>query len=276
MLGLPPLGLMFGRGYMSQLGGGAPAPSIRLSSNAPIAEDTEVGATLATIFVAGGSGTYTHTITSDPDSKFSISSNELQLAALVDYETAAEHSVTISSDNGVDEPISRTFTFDVSNVLEQPSLSALTLADDTIPENAAATIAIVGATAGSTITLVEGALPAGMTLDGAARSIDGTPSAVGSASFVLRETLADSPNSPRDTALGIEVTEATALSGHLAMGDSWTWETGGYADVWAAAHPSIAFSKIAAPGWKVADLQARVADAAALAPRSISVLIGLN
>lgn len=87
-------------------------------------------------------------------------------------------------------------------------LFALALDDTSVPEDSAATINITGATSGSTITVQSGSLPSGMTLNSGARTISGTPPTAGSSSFTLRETLADSPNSPRDTALNITISAA--------------------------------------------------------------------
>lgn len=89
-------------------------------------------------------------------------------------------------------------------------LFALALDDTSVPEDSAATINITGATSGSTITVQSGSLPSGMTLNSGARTISGTPPTAGSSSFTLRETLADSPNSPRDTALSITISAAAA------------------------------------------------------------------
>lgn len=106
----------------SSSGGGAsdfvPPPSITLSADT-IAEDAEVNDVVGLLSVANGSGSYTFTITADPDSKFDIGNvNELQLGDTLDYETATSHSVTIEADNGVDDPISRTFTINVTDVEE--------------------------------------------------------------------------------------------------------------------------------------------------------------
>ncbi len=90
-----------------------------------------------------------------------------------------------------------------------PSLGALSLDDTSVPEDSAATINILGATTGSTITVQTGTLPTGMTLDSGARTIAGTPTTAATSNFTLRETLAGATNTPNDTALSIEVT-ATA------------------------------------------------------------------
>lgn len=89
-----------------------------------------------------------------------------------------------------------------------PLLGALSLDDTSVPEDAAATVNILGATATSTIAVQTGSLPTGMTLNSGARTISGTPTTPGTYNFTLRETLAGYGNSPRDTALTITVTTA--------------------------------------------------------------------
>ena len=138
---------------------GGAAARIALS-NRTIAEDASVNDVIGTLSAANGSGTYTFTITADPDSKFQIANDdELQLADTLDYETATSHSVTIEADNGVDDPISRQFTINVTNVLEV-TLSALTLDADEIEEGSAEDT-VVGAlqdvTSGSTLSLIDDA-----------------------------------------------------------------------------------------------------------------------
>lgn len=100
---------------------GDPVPAIRLSART-IAEDASVNDVIGVLSVANGSGSYTFSITADPDSKFAIANDdELQLGDTLDYETATSHSVTIEADNGVDAPISRTFAITVTNVSVIPS-----------------------------------------------------------------------------------------------------------------------------------------------------------
>lgn len=99
--------------------GAIATPRVQLS-NRSIAEDASVDDVIGTLSVSNGSGSYTFSITADPDSKFKIDGDELQVGAALDYETAASHSVTIEADNGVDAPISRTFSIAVENVIEAP------------------------------------------------------------------------------------------------------------------------------------------------------------
>lgn len=112
--------MIIGIGIGVPFGGkpGVGVPGIRLSADT-IAEDASVNDVIGLLSVANGSGTYTFTITADPDSKFQIANDdELQVADTLDYEAATSHSVTIEADNGVDDPISRTFTINVTDVVE--------------------------------------------------------------------------------------------------------------------------------------------------------------
>ncbi len=54
------------------------------------------------------------------------------------------------------------------------TLGALSLSPDNVTQNVAATINILGATGGSTLTVTAGALPTGMTLNSAARTMPTT------------------------------------------------------------------------------------------------------
>jgi hypothetical protein len=89
-------------------------------SGASVAEDAATGTLVGTLSVAGGSGSYTFSITADPDNKFALDGDDLELDATLDYETATFHTVTIEADNGVDDPISRTFSIQVIDASEGP------------------------------------------------------------------------------------------------------------------------------------------------------------
>jgi hypothetical protein len=110
-----------GRGFGRMgAGSGANDPSIQLSSTS-IAENASVGDLVGTLSVSNPSGSYTFSITADPDSKFVLDvgdNTRLELEATLDYETATSHSVTIEADNGVDTPLSRQFTITVTDIDE--------------------------------------------------------------------------------------------------------------------------------------------------------------
>ncbi len=89
-----------------------------LLSAASVAENATAGTAIGTLSVENGSGSYTFTIDTDTDGKFQLDGAGLEVGAALDYETATSHDVTISADNGVDDPILRTFTITVTNVAD--------------------------------------------------------------------------------------------------------------------------------------------------------------
>lgn len=107
-------------------------PSIQISSDS-IAEDAIVGAAVGTLSVIRGEGgTYTFSITSDPDSKFAIDGTSLELAATLDYSVKSSHSVTIRADNGAGSVVDKTFTIGVIDVAESGVMLKL---DFSSPDN---------------------------------------------------------------------------------------------------------------------------------------------
>lgn len=105
-----------------------------------------------------------------------------------------------------------------------PTLKPLGL-EGTAKVGVASTIGIIQATPGSTITVQSGSLPAGMTLNSAARTITGTPQVAGSSTFTLRETLAGATNTPKDTAqtfVAVNVASVPASIDSVAAG-AITW-----------------------------------------------------
>lgn len=199
---------------------GDPVPTIQLSATS-IAEDAASGSIVGALSVSNGSGSYTYSITADPDSKFAIDGSNLETDATLDYETDTSHSVTIEADNGVDDPISRVFTITVTNVLEV-TLNALTLSADEWTIGTPSSGTIDGDTAGSSIS-VSGALPTGLTIDTTARTWDwdGTGS-VSTGSFDLVETHVDASNSPRTSTISWGIVDVPDdFDAHIVMlGDS--------------------------------------------------------
>lgn len=97
---------------------------MRISSTS-VLEDAAIGDLVGILSVTGGGGPYTFTITSDPDSKFAIDGDRLEVNAPLDYETATSHSVTIEADDGVNPPISRTFTIQVIDIVDETDILLL-------------------------------------------------------------------------------------------------------------------------------------------------------
>lgn len=95
--------------------GGGTGSAIILSSYS-MPETITNGTSIGTLSVAGGTGTYTFTITDDPDDVFSVDATSLDKLGTVDFETKTFHQVTISADNGVDPPIVQTLTVQVLDV----------------------------------------------------------------------------------------------------------------------------------------------------------------
>lgn len=191
---------------------GPQGPTIVISASS-IAENAVVGSTVGVLSVVNGTGTWTFTKTADPDAKFALAGTggaNLNTAAGLDFEAAQSHSVTIQATNGT-ETISRTFAIGVTNVFEQPSLNALTgtftLAENSAQGTSAGTLS--GRTAGSTLALIDNAggrvQLSGTTIQAGPTALDFE--AATSHSFTVRETLADSANSPRDTTLTLTVTD---------------------------------------------------------------------
>jgi hypothetical protein len=98
---------------------------IRLTPTS-VSEDAIVGDLVGILSVVNGSGSYTFSVTADPNSKFIldlVDNTRLELEATVDYTTSISHAVTIEADNGVDPPISRVFTVLVEDK-DAPSITS--------------------------------------------------------------------------------------------------------------------------------------------------------
>lgn len=103
------IGSGFG-GLGSSVTPGVDTPRLRLSS-ATIPDTTASGGTVGTLSVTNGSGSYTYSLTSNPDTLFSISGADLKTASAL---TAGSYPITVQADNGVDAPISRAFLITVT------------------------------------------------------------------------------------------------------------------------------------------------------------------
>ena len=168
-----------------------------------------VGSTLSLIDNAGG--------------RFQLTGTTIQAGpTATDYEANTSHQITVRETHAdASSPGYRDtkLTIAISNVAEQPSLSALSLSATSFPEKAQVTININGATPASVITLASGALPAGLTLNSTGRAISGIPILPGTTSFTLQETLSDSPNSGRTTALSLSVNAASDGQNSVSTAD---------------------------------------------------------
>ena len=196
-----------------------PTPSIQLSV-LTTTEDVALGgftSEISTINKPGDWGTSTYTIESggDPDSKFDIDGTTLENDGTFDFETATSHQVRITdTPSGPYDPIEQLFTISVTNVLEV-TLAALTLDTSTIEEGSAedtAVGALQNVTAGSSLSLTDSS--------GGQFKLSGSNIVAGAVptdfetendpTITVRETHADGNNSPRDSVIGITVTDGAA------------------------------------------------------------------
>jgi hypothetical protein len=191
-------------------------------------EDTEIG----TLRVNNGIGNYTFTISGGNEDQFKLQP-EIELvesgseaapvpvtiasllcgATAIDYEETPTIDITISADNDIEAPLSRTFTITVGN--QTIDLAALTLSGSAI-EEASTENTFVGEVRGydanSTLSLTDTAgsrfkLTDGNILTGAVATDFGTAT---SHNITVRETNSEGTNSPLDTVFAISVTEVAA------------------------------------------------------------------
>jgi hypothetical protein len=91
-------------------------------SGSSVTENSVDGTGVGTLSVTNGSGTYTFSLTDTAGTRFKVAgTNGVNLqagATATDYEAATSHSITVSATNGVDAPLSRTFSILVLDVDE--------------------------------------------------------------------------------------------------------------------------------------------------------------
>lgn len=186
-------------------------------SPATLAENSAPGTVVGAI--TGRTSGSTLELAADAGGRFAIAGGNL-VAGLVatDFESTATHSVTIRETlaEAANSPRTTVLTITVTNQFEQPTLGPLSFSATALALGTPLSGTIVGATAGSTI--VATGLPAGLTVNGAARTWawSGSGSA-GSTTVTLTETLADSANSPRVSTAAVTVSAAPATApGYLA------------------------------------------------------------
>jgi hypothetical protein len=189
--------------------GGGSAAAAMLIDNLSVAEGSAAGTLIGTLSIVNSGGVPLYTLTDDAGGRIGIDGAEIQVGGTaLDYEAGTSHNFTVSV-SGLDPAIEpRTFTVAVTNVLEV-SLSALTLSVSTIADDALVgdvVGALVSTTSGSTLSLVDDS-GGRYALDGLNIEVNAALG-VGSDAITVRETHPDGSNSPRDTVLGITVTEA--------------------------------------------------------------------
>uniref|UniRef100_UPI00048F8C0E cadherin repeat domain-containing protein n=1 Tax=Labrenzia sp. DG1229 TaxID=681847 RepID=UPI00048F8C0E len=90
-------------------------PTVVNLSAASVPESAGIGAVVATIS-SDGTAPVTYTIENDPDGKFAINGNALELAATIDFATDNEHPVTIRATNAAGFEVGA-FTISVTQVV---------------------------------------------------------------------------------------------------------------------------------------------------------------
>ncbi|WP_419904507.1 calcium-binding protein [Kiloniella sp.] len=110
-------------------------PNIAISTNS-IAESANLGDVVGNLSAnIATSGSFTYTIISDPDSKFTIDGSQLKLAAGVDAETSTSHSVTIEVDDGTGNTYQEVLTIGVTDV-DDTAATDISLSSSSVAESA--------------------------------------------------------------------------------------------------------------------------------------------
>jgi hypothetical protein len=89
---------------------GLAAHIVTSPSSLTIFDDATVGTVVGTLSVTGGTGSYTFSLTSNPGGKYSITGNQLKVAAAL---TAGTDTITIRADNGAGGTVDLTTTVTV-------------------------------------------------------------------------------------------------------------------------------------------------------------------
>lgn len=177
-----------------------------------IAEGSAAGTVVGTIGATTGGSTLS--LADDAGGRFAISGSDIVATGTpTDYETATSHNITIRETlaGASNNPRDTVKAITVTNVLEAAALVALSISNDSIAENSADNTVvgtITGKQAGSVLTITDDSggqfkLSGSVLLAAAVPTDYETES---NPTVTIRETLADSPNSPRDTVIALIVT----------------------------------------------------------------------
>lgn len=214
-----------------------------------VAENTPPGTLLSVIL--GATDGSVLSLPDDGGGRFALSGRALVAGNVaLDREAAASYAITLRETltGYANSPRDTALTVAVLNQFEAPDLGPLSLSRTEFVIGSSAAGALVGATAGSSIS--SAGLPAGLTVNGADRTWawDGSGS-VSDGSLSLVETHADASNSPRVSPVSWQIVTAPAAaisdefpilkaayeSGGRALismlGDSTTANLGGGSDV---------------------------------------------
>ena len=96
--------------------------AVVLLSNSTVMDNATVGSNVGVLSVAGGSGTYTFALTSNPGSLFALSGANLNTAAAM---TVGTYPITVQASGGVPTPVTRTLAITVIPHTFAPTNSAL-------------------------------------------------------------------------------------------------------------------------------------------------------
>lgn len=102
-----------GHGRLGLVGGAR--ITLNLSA-ATVADTAAVGTVIGTFSVTGGTGSYTYTFTSNPGTLFSITTNQLKVAAAL---TAGSDPITVQASNGAGSVVTRAFLITVTTSAAQ-------------------------------------------------------------------------------------------------------------------------------------------------------------
>jgi hypothetical protein len=192
----------------------AAIPRLRALSlaNASAPEGVAPGAAISALL--GATDGSTLALVEDGGGRFALSGDTVLAGAVaLDRGTATSHAITVRETLAgyANSPRDTVLTIQVLAEFEAPDLAPLSLSSTAFVTGVPDDGAIIGATDGSEISA--SGLPAGLTIDGAARSWDWDgEGVVGAGSLSLTESLADAGNSPRLSVIGWEVTDAPAVS----------------------------------------------------------------
>ena len=130
-------GLSFDKTFTIATGNVNEAPTAVLLSNASVAENSAAGAVVGALSAidpdAGDSATFT--LTDNAGGLFAISNGNLVTTAVLDFEQAASHQVTIRATDSGGLSHDTTFTIATTNVNEAPT--AISLSNATVPQGTA-------------------------------------------------------------------------------------------------------------------------------------------
>lgn len=197
-------------------------PYIRLNSYAgPQTEGVAVGTLMGTAEVVGGTGTYTFTLDSNPDGKFSNNGTNganLRTAGTWANDTGTrEYSVRLKADNGAGSVLYRWVYIPVLAVLGELTADIPATLITGTPANGT----ITGAHDVNEVITISG--PSGLTLNSAARTWAWSGvGAIATTTYQLTGTHPQATNSPRaSTAVDVEIADAGSTpAGALTFNDN--------------------------------------------------------